>query len=137
VAPQDTQFCSNTIVLPLEASAYPRFIVDNECAQSLIETFWSRYLELFPIPECEFRFYGRTPASKKCEGMRLRRIKVQGCIYRIRPSFLLSYFRGHVAQDHLSDAMFLRKFGVPYWALVYLYGRVCGHYPLAGAAFWT
>jgi hypothetical protein len=98
VAPQVTQFCSKTIVLPLEESEYLRFVVDNEFAQSLIEAFWSRYPELFPIPECEFSFYGRTLASKKCEGMRLRRIKVQGCIYRIRPSFLLSYFRGQVAQ---------------------------------------
>jgi hypothetical protein len=128
VAAKDTQFCSNTIVLPLEESEYLRFVVDNEFAQSLIETFWSRYPELFPIPECEFSFYGRTPASKKYEGMRLRRIKVQGCIYRIRPSFIMSYFRGHVAQDHLSDAMFLRKFGVPYWALAYLYGRDSQYY---------
>lgn len=112
----------------MEESEYTRFLIDNEFARSLIETYWSRYPELFPTAECAFRFYGRTPASKKCEGMRLRRIDVQGCVYRIRPSFMMSYFRGHVERDHLSDAMFLRKFGVPYWALVYLYGRDSQYY---------
>lgn len=123
MASKDTQFCSKTIVLPVEESEYPRFVTDNEYARSLIRSYWLRYPELFPSAEPNFSLHGRTPKSKKLDQLQLRRIETPSGVYRIRPSFIMSYFRGHVERDHLSEAMFLRKFGVPYWALAYLYGR--------------
>ena len=55
--------------------------------------------------------------------VRLRRIKLKvhapdNCgVYTIAPSFVLPYMRGYT--DEVEQALFLRRFGVPFWALTY------------------
>lgn len=63
---------------------------------------------------------GKDRVSKK-SGYQLRRIIVGENIYRIRPSFLLPYHRGKTAD--VSGGLFLLRFGVPFWALAYVFGK--------------
>ena len=58
--------------------------------------------------------------------MRVRRIHIAGVTYTIRPSFAMPYMTGLV-QD-VEKALFLRKFGIPYWALAYCFGRNAMHW---------
>ncbi|MCD4811294.1 hypothetical protein K8R14_01655 [bacterium] len=51
----------------------------------------------------------------------IRRIKVSGVSYTIRPSFVMPYMTGFVKD--VEKAMFLRKFDVPFWALSYVFGK--------------
>lgn len=51
------------------------------------------------------------------QGLRQRRIecKASGEAFSIRPSFVLPYMTGQT--DEVADPLFLRRFGVPFWAL--------------------
>ena len=57
------------------------------------------------------------------QSITIRRIKIKGTeiSYTIRPSFVMPYMTGMT--DNLEKALFLRKFAVPYWALVCVFGR--------------
>jgi hypothetical protein len=59
-------------------------------------------------------------------GLRLRRIecKASGQAFTVRPSFVLPYMAGWT--DEAEKPLFLRRFGVPFWALA----RVFGHDPM-------
>ena len=53
----------------------------------------------------------------------MRRIKLKstGQVYQIRPSFVMPYMIGHT--DEVEKALYLRHWGVPFDALVYVFGR--------------
>jgi hypothetical protein len=51
----------------------------------------------------------------------IRRIKISGVAYTIRPSFAMPHMTGIVGE--VEKALFLRKFGVPFWALSHVFGR--------------
>jgi len=55
------------------------------------------------------------------QGVALRRIALRdGGSYSIRPSFLMPYMTARV--DEVEAPLFLRKFGVPFWALARVFG---------------
>jgi hypothetical protein len=56
----------------------------------------------------------------------LRRIecKASGDAFSVRPSFVLPYMTGYT--NDVENPLFLRRFGVPFWALA----RVFGHDPM-------
>ena len=54
-------------------------------------------------------------------GIQLRRIKVGKALYRIRPSFMLSYMRGRTKE--VEHALLLIRFGVPFWVIAMVFGR--------------
>jgi hypothetical protein len=52
----------------------------------------------------------------------IRRIVLRdGSAYSIRPSFLMPYLTARTSE--VEGPLFLRKFGVPFWALAYVFGR--------------
>ena len=54
-------------------------------------------------------------------GLPIRRILLKdGSAYSIRPSFLMPYMTAHAAD--VEGPLFLRKFGVPFWALARVFG---------------
>ena len=54
--------------------------------------------------------------------LRIRRIELRdGTAYSMRPSFLMPYMTGRTKE--VEGPLFLRKFGVPYWGLAYVFGR--------------
>jgi hypothetical protein len=66
--------------------------------------------------------------SVKMPDVRLRRICLdvpdeqgRAQVYTIAPSFVLPYMVGYA--DDVEKALFLRRFGVPFWALSYVFGR--------------
>ena len=68
------------------------------------------------------------PVSKKMPGTQLRRIELKSRdakgklqVYKIAPCDLLPYMTGNVAS--VEKALFLCRFGVPNWALTYVFGR--------------
>jgi hypothetical protein len=80
--------------------------------------------ELFPENSQQgYRLYGLHPASKKMPDVRMRRIRFHATdeVYTIAPSFVMPYATGDV--DEVEKALFLRRFGVPYWGLTYVFGR--------------
>lgn len=68
------------------------------------------------------------PASRKLPQVQLRRIRLkvanasgQAQVYTIASSDVLPYMVG--LTDEVEKALFLRRFGVPFWALSYVFGR--------------
>jgi hypothetical protein len=85
--------------------------------------------ELFPAAMAQgYKFNGWTELSKKMPNMRLRRIRLsktdetgRKLAYTIAPCDVLPYMTG-MASD-VENGLFLKQFGVPDWALTYLFGR--------------
>src|SRR5206468_4358343 len=61
--------------------------------------------------------------TAKKTGLRLRRIqcKATNQAFTVRPSFVLPYQVGWT--DDVEKALFLRRFGVPFWGLAYVFGK--------------
>lgn len=59
--------------------------------------------------------------SSRRQGILMRRILIDGVSYTVRPSFVMPYMTGMVAD--VEKPLFLRKFNVPYWALAHCFGR--------------
>lgn len=95
----------------------------------MIDSYLERYPELFPAEIVQgYQLYGFRQSSKKMPDVQLRRIclherDVEGRlqVYTITPSFVLPYMMGDA--DDVEKALFLRRFGVPFWALTYVFGR--------------
>lgn len=112
---------NKTIVLPIAATDYALFMTDQATAHQIITNMIACYPELFPSDiSSGYCLNGKTRVSKK-QGIQMRKIRVNGSNYRIRPSYLLPYFRGKTAEAH--HGLFLLRFGVPFWALAVVFGR--------------
>lgn len=110
-----------TIVLPISEAEYGEFVKNNRKAHETIQLFYKQYPELFPLEmSLGYSLNGRDRVSKKMD-IKLRKILINGVIYRIRPSFILPYFRGKT--EEVSKPLFLIKFGVPFWVLAYVFGK--------------
>jgi hypothetical protein len=69
----------------------------------------------FTLPDC-------TSSSRKQDGFQMRRIKLSdGNAYQIRPSFVMPYLIAKISE--VEKALFLCRWGVPFWALTYVFGR--------------
>jgi hypothetical protein len=85
--------------------------------------------ELFP-PDIKhgYQLHGFSRDSVKMPEIKRRRLKLnavgqegQTRIYTVVPSFVLPYMAGLTAD--VASALFLRRFGVPFWALTHVFGR--------------
>jgi hypothetical protein len=76
--------------------------------------------ELFPLNFAR-RYELKDGRMTVKQGLLIRRILLKdGTAYSIRPSFLMPYITARVVD--VEGPLFLRKFGVPYWALASLFG---------------
>lgn len=68
-----------------------------------------------------YRFYGLI-FSKKLQ-LKLRQIQIltSGEVYQLRPDFIMPDMIGKT--DDLEKALYLRRYGVPYDALAYVFGH--------------
>lgn len=97
----------------------------RECLREQLKT----HPELFPAAIAEgYKFNGWTELSKKMPNMQLRRIRLsktdetgRKLAYTIAPCDVLPYMTGRAAD--VEKGLFLKQFGVPDWALTYLFGR--------------
>ena len=113
--------CS-TICLPVSPDAYRDLVADPRRFRSWLDQAFRDHPELFPKAFAEgYRLKdGRSSART---GLRVRRIRLTatGESFSIRPSFVLPYLTG--LTDDVQGPLFLRAFGVPFWALARVLGR--------------
>ncbi len=116
------------IHLPIEPETYQLIVTDRQAFRQWLEQHIKQHPELFPTTiQAGYILDGFLLPSKKMPEIRLRRIKLkekgssQCGVYTIVPSFVLSYMRGYTTE--VEPAIFLRRFGVPYWALTHLFGH--------------
>lgn len=119
---------SRRIILPINQGVYPDMMADCQMYREYLAVMCQECPELFP-PEMEqgYTWHDILP-SKKMSDVSLRRIKLkaldnvgQAQVFTIVPSFVMPYMSGYT--DELEKALFLRRFGVPYWAITYLFGH--------------
>jgi hypothetical protein len=112
--------CS-TICLPVDPSVYRDLVDDPRRFRGWLDEAYRDTPELFP--RAFAGGYGlkddRTSAKL---GVRLRRVRCRsGGSFSVRPCFVLPYMVGYA--DDVRDPLFLRAFGVPFWALARVFGR--------------
>lgn len=116
--------CS-TICLPIDQDRYERAVESPLSFRETLDRFYRDLPELFPEAFAQGYTLKDDRVSVKL-GVRLRRVECRatGEAFTIRPSFVTPYMTAFT--DDISDPLFLRRFGVPYWALA----RVFGHGPM-------
>jgi hypothetical protein len=119
---------SKRITLPVSCEAYQTIIADQKLFREWLDIMIEAYPELFPQDiEAGYWLCG-SHGSKKMPEVRLRRIKLKAQtpsgklqVFTIAPSGLMPYMVGYT--DEVEKALFLRRFGVPFWGLSYVFGR--------------
>lgn len=114
---------SKQICLFIEPEEYGRILFEPEAFRRYLDREIESHPELFPAAiQQGYNLHDILPESKKMPGIRLRRIKLcTGHVFTIRPSFVMPYMTGYT--DDVEKPLFLRRWGVPYWALAYVFGR--------------
>lgn len=118
--------CS-TICLPFDQHAYEQTVGDPAAFRAALDRLFLDSPELFPDGFAQGYHLKESRSSRKL-GLRLRRIRLKatGESFTVRPSFALPYMAGW-AED-ASGPLFLRAFGVPFWALAVVFGRDHGYW---------
>jgi len=114
---------SRRIVLPIEPVKYKQEVHDRRQFRQWVDNMYDQYPELFPQAFSEGYHLHDLRPSKKMADVPIRRIRLPrtGAVYRVVPSFVLPYMTGYAAD--VEKALFLRRFGVPFWGLTYVFGH--------------
>jgi hypothetical protein len=113
--------CS-TICLPIGKEAYQQLIDDPARFRAWLDQAFRDCPELFPKAfALGYRLKDDRTSAKT--GVRLRRVRLKatGGSFSVRPSFVLPYHTGYT--DDAQAPLFLRAFGVPFWALARVFGK--------------
>lgn len=115
---------SKHICLPFESEAqYQQCVSQPSQYRQYLAKLLEQSPELFPQAMTQgYRFHDRYQSRKQPE-LSLRRIKLKasGEVFTLRPSFVMPYLIGQT--DEIEKALYLRQWGVPFEALVYVFGR--------------
>jgi hypothetical protein len=113
--------CS-TICLPIDHDSYPQVADEPKRFRAWLDGCFRDHPELFPEAFAQGYRLKDDRTSEKL-GLRLRRIRLKatGESFSVRPCFALPYLAG--TSDHVANALFLRSFGVPFWAIARVFGR--------------
>ena len=117
------------ITLPITLDAYNELKEDALAFRQWLDEMIKVYPELFPVDIASgYTLHDVLPASVKLSQVQLRRIRLnqrdkngQAQVFTIAPSDVLPYMVG--LTDEVEKALFLRRFGVPFWGLSYVFGR--------------
>jgi len=118
---------SKRICIPIERVEYERLLGDKVAFRQYLDRQIAQHPELFPTTiQHGYQLHDTLPRSKKLADLRLRRIKVttaegQEEVFSVAPSFVMPYMTGYT--DAVEKALFLRRFGVPFWGLTYVFGH--------------
>ena len=117
---------TRTICLPFDEHRYDEIVANPAAFCAALDEHLRQNPELLPSLMAQGYQLKDSRRSKKLR-LRLRRVVLSdGTSYSVRPSFVMPYLTART--DDIENALFLRKFGVPYWALT----QVCGRNPM----FW-
>ena len=110
-----------TICLPIPEDVYRSAVPDPAQFRRLLDSCFHDSPELFPPGFAQgYEFKDSRPSTK--QGLPIRRIELRDdTVYSIRPSFLMPDMTARTAD--VENPLFLRKFGVPFWALAHVFGR--------------
>lgn len=113
---------SSTICLPIDKDRYEQTIASPETFRRWLDESFAQMPELFPEAFAHGYLLKDDRVSVKL-GIRLRRVecKTTAEAFTIRPSFVLPYMAGFT--EDVADPLFLRRFGVPFWALAQVFGK--------------
>jgi len=117
------------ITLPLDLTGYNELLYDKQAFRKCLNEMIQNYPELFPSNINQgYKLHGMMPASRKMPQVQLRRIQLtarnpagERQLFTIAPCDILPYMAGEVTE--VEKALFLRRFGVPFWALTYVFGH--------------
>jgi hypothetical protein len=113
--------CS-TVCLPFDQAVYDQTVADPAAFRKALADFFRRMPELFPDGFARgYRLKDRRRSRKLGLVVRRLRLKATGETFTVRPAFALPYMTGRAADA--SNPLFLRAFGVPFWALARVFGR--------------
>jgi hypothetical protein len=117
----------STLCLPISKERYQQIIDSPALFRRWLDEAFRDTPELFPAAFARGYTLKDNRVSAK-RGLRLRRIrcKATGAAFSVRPCFVLPYLTAWT--DDVAGPLFLRSFGVPFWALARVFGR--------GAMFW-
>jgi hypothetical protein len=118
--PEKKKIVNRVIRLPLPSEKYESMIADVEEFRQYIDVLIKECPELFPKEIADGYRMKEIKHSKKLD-IPIRRIKIGKISYTVHPSFVMPYLSGTV--DKVESALFLRKFNVPFWALVHVFGK--------------
>lgn len=112
----------STICLPISKEAYAQIIDSPTRFRRWLDQAFRTCPELFPAAFA-FGYTLKDDRRSAKRGLRLRRIrcKANGHAFSIRPSFVLPYLTAWT--DDVAGPLFLRSFGVPFWALARVFGK--------------
>lgn len=112
---------SRTICLPATEEHYLEVVNDPVKFRAWVMECFSLFPELFPNG-FDGGFQMKDLRISEKNQLPLRRILIRnGLSYSVRPSFVMPYMTAKT--EDIEKPLFLRKFGVPYWALTYAFGR--------------
>jgi len=117
------------IILPVTLDAYNELKADAGAFRRWLDKQSRQYPELFPDDiEKGYTLHDVLPTSVRLPEVQLRRIRLKeptengkAQVFTIVPSAVLPYMVG--LTDEVEKALFLRRFGVPFWALSYVFGQ--------------
>ena len=112
--------CNRVICVPFCSDDYNKIVDDPAKFREYLDAGIEQFPELFPA-EIKTGYQMKDDRESKKLLIPIRRIKVSGTSYTVRPSFVMPYMTGLVKD--VEKAMFLRKFDVPFWGLSYVFGR--------------
>lgn len=116
----DSSRNNRIIRLPFLQDDYAEIVADYTLFRGYLDKMILQYPELFPSDIRQgYRMKDGYMSVKL--GLMFRRIEVGTIAYSIRPSFVLPHLRS--LSDHASNALFLRKFDMPFWAIAHIYGK--------------
>ena len=114
---------NKSICFGFESEAeYEKCMKDEELFKDYLKRMVRQYPELFPKEiEQGFNLHGFVESKKQKFKMRRIKLKSNEEVYQIRPSFMMPYMIERTQE--VEKALFLRKWGVPFDALAYVFGH--------------
>ena len=106
--------------MPIEEEDYLRIIHDPKAFRRTLDDCFRQTPELFPV-NFALGYELKDDRMSAKQQIPIRRILLKDdSAYSIRPSFLMPYMTARTAD--VEGPLFLRKFGVPFWALARVFG---------------
>lgn len=117
------------VILPIAYDEYQGIASEAKSFRQWLDEMIASYPELFPCEiEGGYTLHDYLPASVKLADVRFRRIKLkrknergEQQVLTIGSSDIMPYMTGYT--EAVEKALFLRRFGVPFWGLTYVFGH--------------
>jgi len=117
------------IILPIGLHEYNERSKSGNLFRGWVDEMIEKYPELFPAGiEQGYSLHDILPVSSKLPDVQVRRIRLKQVdgegkvqVFSIVSSDVMPSMTGYT--NEVEKALFLRRFGVPFWGLTYLFGR--------------